>query len=76
MNRSSMGMFPAENYVTVEVKMQKEIRRIIKGLMSKDKGNFTLFACATRCTLTIVPFSEAVARYMPFEEKTIAANGA
>ena len=75
MNRSSMGMFPAENYVT-EVKMQKEIRWIIAGSMSKDKGNFTLVACATRCTLTIVPFSEAVARYMPFEEKTIAANGA
>jgi hypothetical protein len=32
-------------------------------------------ACATRSTLTIVPFSEAVAKYIPFEEKAIAANG-
>jgi hypothetical protein len=32
-------------------------------------------ACATRCTLRIVPFSEAVAKYIPFEEKAIAANG-
>jgi hypothetical protein len=32
-------------------------------------------ACATRCTLMIVPFSEAVAKYTPFEEKVIAANG-
>jgi hypothetical protein len=27
------------------------------------------------CTLRIVPFSEAVAKYIPFEEKAIAANG-
>jgi hypothetical protein len=37
--------------------------------------NFTLVACATRCTLTIVPFLDAVARYIPLEEKVIAANG-
>jgi hypothetical protein len=55
--------------------MQKEFRWIVEGSMSKEKGNFTLVACVTRCTLTIVPFSEVVARYMPFEEKTIAANG-
>lgn len=43
----------------------------------QEKGVIsTLVAGATRCTLIIVPFSEAVARYMPSEEKTIAANGA
>jgi hypothetical protein len=36
---------------------------------------FTLVACATICTLTIVPFSEAVARYMPLEENAIVASG-
>lgn len=36
---------------------------------------FTLVACATRNTLIIVPFPEAVARYVPLEENAIAAKG-
>lgn len=45
--------------------------------MSKKKqiGCITLVASATRWTLIMVPCSDAVAMYIPFEERTNADNG-
>lgn len=37
---------------------------------------FTLVASETRKTLIMVPCSDAVAMYIPLEERTIAAKGA